>query len=125
MVFKILRDANYSEETTQELYLQIWRNAGDYDPAAGSALAWILMLTHRRAIDRVRSEQAATERESRYGASNVERPRDIVADTETVKPSTTAVIGDLGHSTALALTNEPGRGSSQPTASPLLTLPLT
>lgn len=46
-------------------------------------------------------------------------------DTDTVKPSTTAVIGDLRHSTALALTNEPGRGSSQPTTSPFLTIPLT
>lgn len=46
-------------------------------------------------------------------------------DAETVKPSTTAVIRDLGHSTTLALTNEPGRGSSQPTTSPLLTLPLS
>ncbi|MEE2852697.1 MAG: anti-sigma factor [Actinomycetota bacterium] len=46
-------------------------------------------------------------------------------DTDTVKPSTTAVIGDLGHSTVFALTKEPGRGSSQPTTSPLLTLPLT
>lgn len=52
------------------------------------------------------------------------RPAGIM-NPETVKPSVTAVIGDLGHSTALALTNEPGRGSSQPTTTPFLKLPLT
>lgn len=80
LVIRILRDPGYSEETTQEIYLQLWRNAGAYDPAAGSAVAWILSLAHRRAVDRVRVEQAATARESRYGASDVERDRDVVAD---------------------------------------------
>lgn len=36
-------------------------------------------------------------------------------DTAAVAPSTTAVIGDLGDSTALAFTVEPGTGSPQPT----------
>ena len=36
LVARVLRDPGYSEETTQEVYLQVWRNAGNYDPAAGS-----------------------------------------------------------------------------------------
>lgn len=100
LVFKVLRDANYSEETTQELYLQLWRNARAYDPAAGSALAWMLMLAHRRAIDRVRSEQAATERESRYGVSHVERPRDVVADAAIADDERDRVIGCIQALTA-------------------------
>lgn len=46
-------------------------------------------------------------------------------DAGTVKPSTTAILPDLGHSTALAFTAEPGRGSPQPTATPFLKLPLS
>lgn len=80
MVTRVLRDPGYSEETTQDVYLQVWRNAGNYDPAAGSPLAWLLTLAHRRAVDRVRSEQAATVRESRWGAATVEPPVDHVAD---------------------------------------------
>ncbi|BBZ44407.1 anti-sigma factor [Mycobacterium parmense] len=45
-------------------------------------------------------------------------------DAETVKPSTTAVLRDLGHSDALALTVEPGHGSTHPTTAPFLELPL-
>jgi RNA polymerase sigma-70 factor (ECF subfamily) len=52
-----------------------------YDPSAGSPLAWLLTLAHRRAVDRVRSEQAASQRESRYGAANVDPPSDQVADS--------------------------------------------
>jgi RNA polymerase sigma-70 factor (ECF subfamily) len=36
MVTRVLRDPGYSEETTQDIYLQVWRTAGSYDPAAGS-----------------------------------------------------------------------------------------
>ncbi len=80
LVTRVLRDPGYSEETTQDVYLQVWRSAAAYDPSAGSPLAWLLTLAHRRAVDRVRSEQAASTRESRYGAANVEPPADQVAD---------------------------------------------
>ncbi|MBU3752012.1 MAG: sigma-70 family RNA polymerase sigma factor [Mycobacterium sp.] len=80
MVCRVLRDRGYSEETTQDVYLQIWRTAESYDPASGSALAWLLTLAHRRAVDRVRAEQAASQRDSRYGAATVERDADNVTD---------------------------------------------
>jgi RNA polymerase sigma-70 factor (ECF subfamily) len=81
LVTRVLRDPGYSEETTQEVYLQVWRSADTYDPTAGSALAWLMTLAHRRAVDRVRSEQAASNRESRYGATNVETATDHVSDS--------------------------------------------
>ena len=81
LVIRVLRDAGYSEETTQEVYLEIWRSAAEYNPAKGSALSWMLTMAHRRAIDRVRSEQAGSRRESRYGAANVEPASDVVADS--------------------------------------------
>ncbi len=80
LVTRVLRDAGYSEETTQEVYLEVWRSAGAFDSAKGSALSWLMTMAHRRAVDRVRSEQAAGQRESRYGAATVERPGDLVAD---------------------------------------------
>ena len=81
LVTRVLRDPGYSEETTQDIYLQVWNTAGSYNPSAGSPLAWLMTLAHRRAVDRVRSEQAASQRESRYGAANVETPADHVADS--------------------------------------------
>ncbi len=80
LVLRVLRDPGYSEETTQDIYLQVWRNAGDYNPSAGSPLSWLMTVAHRRAVDRVRSEQAGADRESRYGAATIEPPVDQVSE---------------------------------------------
>ena len=63
---RVLRDPGYSEETTQEVYLRGATPATTIP--AGSALAWLLTLAHRRAVDRVRAEQAAAQREFRTEA---------------------------------------------------------
>lgn len=48
-----------------------------------------------------------------------------VMDAGAIAPSTTAVLPDLGASTTLAFTVEPGSGSDQPTTTPFASLPLT
>jgi RNA polymerase sigma-70 factor, ECF subfamily len=75
---RILRDPAQSEEVMQEVLLEIWRSAARFDPAAGSAAGWITMLAHRRAVDRVRSEQRAAQREIRATTAAV--AYDEVAD---------------------------------------------
>src|SRR5271170_487939 len=100
LVVRVLRDSGYSEETTQEVYLEVWRTASEYDSAKGSALAWLLTMAHRRAIDRVRSEQAGSRRESRYGAANVDPATDVVADSAIAGDERRRVAECLGMLTA-------------------------
>lgn len=71
-VRRVLRDPAQSEEVMQEVLLEVWRTAARFDPSSGSAAAWIMMLAHRRAVDRVRSEQRAAERELRAARASVE-----------------------------------------------------
>ncbi|MFC9252825.1 ECF RNA polymerase sigma factor SigK [Amycolatopsis thailandensis] len=63
LVRRILRDAAQSEEVTQEVMVELWRTATRYSPERGSALNWAMTLAHRRAVDRVRSARASSERE--------------------------------------------------------------
>lgn len=62
---RVVRDPAQAEEVAQEALVDVWRTASRYDPGRGSALSWVMTIVHRRAVDRVRSEQAAGEREIR------------------------------------------------------------
>lgn len=65
LVRGVLRDPAQSEEVTQEVMVEVWRTAARYDSARGSVMNWALTIARRRAVDRVRSEQAATARDHR------------------------------------------------------------
>jgi RNA polymerase sigma-70 factor (ECF subfamily) len=65
LVRRVVRDPAQSEEVTQEVLLEVWRTASRFDPSEGSARSWLMMLAHRRAVDRVRSAQASAQREAR------------------------------------------------------------
>ncbi|WRZ93824.1 sigma-70 family RNA polymerase sigma factor [Streptomyces sp. NBC_01007] len=80
LVRRVVRDPAQSEEVSQEVLLELWRSAARFDPGRGSALSWVLTLAHRRAVDRVRSARAATEREHREGQRNHHPAFDQVAE---------------------------------------------
>jgi RNA polymerase sigma-70 factor (ECF subfamily) len=65
LVRQVLRDPAQSEEVAQEVLLEVWRTASRYDPGRGSAAAWALTIAHRRAVDRVRAENACARREQK------------------------------------------------------------
>jgi RNA polymerase sigma-70 factor, ECF subfamily len=79
VVRQVLRDPAQSEEVAQEVLLEIWRIASRFDPARGSAAAWALTIAHRRAVDRVRSENACSRREQK--AAEPQPGLDDVAET--------------------------------------------
>lgn len=45
-----------AEDVVQETMINVWTKAGFYDPAKGSALAWIFTIARNLRIDRIRRE---------------------------------------------------------------------
>lgn len=85
IVRRVVRDPSQSEEVAQEVLVEVWRTATRFDPERGSAQTWILTMAHRRAIDRVRSEQASRDRTDRIGQREQSRAFDEVAEEVEVR----------------------------------------
>ncbi|MFJ1765591.1 ECF RNA polymerase sigma factor SigK [Amycolatopsis sp. NPDC088138] len=86
LVRRIVRDSAQSEEVAQEVLVELWRTATRYSPEKGSALNWAMTLAHRRAVDRVRSARASTEREQKATFEAARgRPFDEVAESVTAR----------------------------------------
>jgi len=79
VVRRVLRDPAQAEEVTQEVFVEIWRQAARFDADRGRVSTWACVIAHRRAVDRVRAEQAHRDRHERVGAiqAEVERPEDV------------------------------------------------
>jgi RNA polymerase sigma-70 factor, ECF subfamily len=81
LVIRLLKDHAQSEEVTQEIFLEVWQNAKRYDPSKGSAVTWILTMSHRRAVDRIRASQSTRDRDTKIGIRDLEREYDSVAES--------------------------------------------
>lgn len=94
IVLKVVRDPAQAEEITQEVFVEIWRLAPRYDASRGSAKSWIATVAHRRAVDRVRSEQSHRNRNDAVGRQ-IERNHDSVSETVLDRLDRTRVLAAL------------------------------
>lgn len=96
LVRRIVVDPAISEEVTQEVFLQVWNKAAEYSPHLGSPMAWLMTLAHRRAVDRIRSEQAHRDRLNRWSDTEIGTPFDEVAESVMARDESLAVRAAFG-----------------------------
>jgi RNA polymerase sigma-70 factor (ECF subfamily) len=54
LVLRILQQTSTAEEVVQEIFLQLWRNASQYQSGRGPFVPWLLTLARNRALDHLR-----------------------------------------------------------------------
>jgi RNA polymerase sigma-70 factor (ECF subfamily) len=80
LIRRVLRDPAQAEEVTQEVFLEIWRTATRFDSGRGKAMTWVMTMAHARAVDRVRSAQASTDRDIKVGQRDYPAAYDEVSE---------------------------------------------
>ncbi len=83
LAVRVVRDPAQAEEVAQEAFLEIWKTSGRFDPAKGSPFGWMLTIVHRKAVDRVRSAEASTRRDTTYHQRNQPVEHDSTAEAAT------------------------------------------
>lgn len=95
LALRVTRDASFSEEITQEVFVRLWQRPERFDPERGSLRAFLLADTHGRSIDLVRAESSRRRREE----------RDHLAEPQTFDsgPEADVMVSTLGDEVRAAL----------------------
>ena len=81
---RVVRDPARAEDVTQEVFLDVWRQATRFDVERGKAKTWVMTIAHRRAVDAVRRSEAQR-RQDHHGAPDEvshDEPGDAVIASE-------------------------------------------
>ncbi|MGV9415600.1 sigma-70 family RNA polymerase sigma factor [Nocardia sp. NPDC003693] len=89
---RMTRNRAIAEEIAQEVYLQVWTLAERYDQRVSSPMGWLMMLTHRRAVDRIRAENSSAGREVAHGHLYLGRDHDVVLEAVEQRAEERAVL---------------------------------
>jgi RNA polymerase sigma-70 factor, ECF subfamily len=90
LILRILHDREEAEDVLQEVFLQVWRRAVDFDEARGRAFTWLVTIARSRALDRLRSAGSRT----RLAEEAALLPPDEVGDAalDAVKSETGSIV---------------------------------
>jgi RNA polymerase sigma-70 factor (ECF subfamily) len=82
LIMKVLHNDAESDDLLQEIFIEIWNRANSYSQDKGKPLGWIITLSRRRAIDRLRKRDTYNRVEDRFAEETKNRPHDWFAHVE-------------------------------------------
>ena len=74
LTIRVVHDEAEADDLLQEVFMQVWQQAKNYSSDKGKPLGWIVTLTRRRAIDRLRKRQAYCRAKDRFEVTTDRQP---------------------------------------------------
>ena len=74
LALRVILDTRAAEDVSQDVFVAFWERPGAFDPERGSLRTWLGTITHRRAVDHVRREEARRRRAEREASRAVAAP---------------------------------------------------
>lgn len=81
LLIRILGSREEAEDVLQDVFIQVWRRAADFDEKRGKPFTWLVTLTRSRAIDRLRQIGARQRLATGAAENQPEEVSDALADT--------------------------------------------
>jgi RNA polymerase sigma-70 factor, ECF subfamily len=91
VLVRILNDRAEAEDVLQEVFLQVWRRAADFDEKRGRPFTWLVTVARSRGIDRLRT-LASRERVAQAGAQEAAEEEFSDAATDAVRSEERSVV---------------------------------
>jgi RNA polymerase sigma-70 factor (ECF subfamily) len=66
LIIRVVHDETEADDLLQEIFMQVWRQSENYSQQKGKPLGWLVTLSRRRAIDRLRKRQAYCRAKERF-----------------------------------------------------------
>ena len=78
--YRLTGDATLSEECVQDVFVALWRRAGDFDPARAKLTTWLFVVARNRAVDLGRQKARRPElRDELEPVGSAPDPADLAA----------------------------------------------
>lgn len=101
VALRVLADPALAQDTTQDVFLRVWRTPAAYDPTRGRFPSWLVSVTRNRAVDEVRmrgrrrlreiGEQAAGDDPPDSRAEDPQLAAQLQADREAIRRALTTL----------------------------------
>lgn len=78
---RVLHDRGAAEDVQQQVYTELWRRAGEFDPERAGLLTWTMTITRSRAIDYLR-RRVPEPRDPDVAARTIEAGQGVEAESD-------------------------------------------
>ncbi len=85
VILRILRRRDVADEVLQEVYVQVWERAAQYDESKASPITWLATMARNRALDEIRRKRptpVGDARELLDGVSDEDDPLERLEQSE-------------------------------------------